>query len=399
MNEIIVQEKYKSICKYLNEKSKRIWCGVEAITIGRGGISLVSKVTGVSRTTITKAIKEIKDESDNIAINKVRNKGGGRKRLETIDKKLQKDIKKLVESCTLGDPETPLLWCSKSLRNIAKELQKKGHKISHTSVGMILKMNGYSLQGNRKTHEGGKHKDRDKQFHFINNKVRRFQKIKNPCISVDTKKKENIGNYRNNGQEYRKKGNPEKVKVYDFIDEKLGKVAPYGVYDIAENEGWVSVGISSDTAEFAVNSIRNWWNKMGKPIYKNSTKILITADCGGSNGNRVKLWKVELQKLASEIEKEIHVSHFPPGTSKWNKIEHKMFCFISKNWRGKPLLTRQTVVNLISNTKTEKGLRIEAMLDENNYEKGIEVSAEELGKINLREENFHGEWNYIILPK
>jgi hypothetical protein len=398
MKELIIRQKYESICNYLTEKSKRLWCGSEAVAIGRGGISLVSKATGISRTTITRGVKEVKNQKK-VCEHKIRSVGGGRKSLKTLDKTLTQAIDLIIESSTLGNPETCLLWCSKSLRNICKELKKSNHRISHTSIGLLLKANGYSLQANRKTQEGCKHEDRDAQFHFINNKVIEFQNTKNPCISVDTKKKENIGNYKNNGQEYRKQGSPECVKVYDFVDEKLGKVAPYGIYDLTENTGWVSVGISSDTAQFAVNSIRNWWNKMGSPNYKDSRKLLITADCGGSNGNRVRLWKTELQKFANEIQKEIHVCHFPPGTSKWNKIEHRMFSFISKNWRGKPLLTRQTVVSLIGNTKTTQGLRIEAMLDEKHYEKGIEISDEELQKVNLHKETFHGEWNYKIFPK
>jgi len=292
-----------------------------------------------------------------------------------------------------------LLWTAKSTRNIANELSKKDFKISHSKVCDLLKKSGYSLQANKKTNEGGGHPDRNAQFEFINKKAKGFQKKNQPIISVDTKKKENIGNFKNNGKEYCKKKKPNEVNVYDFVDKKLGKVAPYGVYDIVQNKGWVNVGISSDTAEFAVESIRTWWQEMGKPIYPKAKEIFITADGGGSNGSRVRLWKLELQKLANELNIKIHVSHFPPGTSKWNKIEHKMFSFISQNWRGKPLIDGATVVNLISNTKTKSGLEIKARLDERQYEKGIKVSDEELEKINIKKDKFHGEWNYAVSPK
>jgi hypothetical protein len=308
-------------------------------------------------------------------------------------------VEKLVEPETLGDPESPLKWTSKSTRKIANELNRTKERASHSLVSRILSGLGYSLQANRKTDEGSRENpDRNAQFEFINKQTKSFQEKGHPVLSVDTKKKENIGNFKNAGKEYHKKGEPEEVNVYDFIDKTRGKVAPYGVYDLTKNKGWVSVGISSDTAAFAVNSIRSWWNLSGKQEYRNAKEILITADCGGSNGYRVKLWKTELQKLATEIQKVIHVSHFPPGTSKWNKIEHKLFCFISKNWRGKPLIDRATVVRLIGNTRTEMGLTVQAMLDENQYEKGIKVSDEELNAVKLEKDNFHGEWNYKIHP-
>jgi len=304
----------------------------------------------------------------------------------------------LVSPLTRGDPESSLRWTCKSTYKLQAELVNQGYTISVSTVGNLLKDAGYSLQAPSKTDEGGIHKDRDAQFHHINNKVSVFQKLNQPTISVDAKKKENIGNYANKGREYQPKGNPERVKVYDFPDKKKGKVTPYGIYDQHRNEGFVNVGISSDTAEFAVNSIRKWWYKKGEKVYQHSPAILITADGGGSNGSRVKLWKTELQKLADELQKEIHVCHFPPGTSKWNKIEHKMFCHISGNWRGRPLISRQVVVNLIRNTTTKTGLIIDAELDESIYEKGIEISNEQLAKVNLHKDAFQGNWNYIIKP-
>lgn len=322
----------------------------------------------------------------------------GEKKIEDNQAGILEALDKLVCPLTRGDPESALRWTCKSTYKLKAELNRQGYEVCANTVGRLLKDAGYSLQSPRKTEEGGHHQDRDAQFDFINSKVETFQKSGNPTISVDTKKKENIGNYTNKGKEYQPKGQPERVKVYDFIDKKKGKVAPYGIYDMQHNEGFVNVGISSDTAEFAVNSIRKWWYKMAVAMYEQCPAILITADCGGSNGYRVRLWKIELQKLANELQKEIHVCHFPPGTSKWNKIEHRMFCHISGNWRGKPLESRQTVVNLIGNTKTKEGLKIQAELDENQYTKGRKVSDEELAKVNLVKLPFHGEWNYVIKP-
>jgi hypothetical protein len=322
-----------------------------------------------------------------------------------VEKKISKqqaellgDLEKLVSPLTRGDPESALRWTCKSTRKLRDELKKQGYKVSHPTVGKLLKVLGYSLQALRKTKEGSSHKDRDGQFNYINEKVKEFQQLGRATISIDCKKKENIGNYANKGKEYQPKGQAEEVKVYDFIDKQLGKVAPYGIYDMGRNEGFINVGISADTAEFAVNSIRKWWSKMGKAIYENTPALLITADCGGSNGNRTRLWKIELQKLADELKKDIYVCHFPPGTSKWNKIEHRMFCHISKNWRGKPLISRQMVVNLIGNTTTRKGLRIQAELDENTYIKGKKITDQQLAKVNLIKADFHGEWNYCIKP-
>ena len=393
-----IQQKFLALKPHLNEKTKRLWCGTEAMVLGKGGITLVSKATSTSHPTIRRGIKEI-NNPETIPKDRIRKGGGGRKTLEENDKTLRADIEKLIEPETLGSPESPLKWTSKSTQNIADELNKKKYRISSRSTGRVLHKMDYSLQANRKTDEGSKdNPDRDKQFNFINEKIKEFQKGNQPVISVDTKKKENVGNFKNNGKEYHKKGQPIEVNVYDFIDKKKGKISPYGIYDIDKNIGWVNVGISSDTAEFAVNSIKNWWYELGEKIYKNSTKLLITADCGGSNSYRTRLWKIELQKLAKEINKEIHVSHFPPGTSKWNKIEHKLFCFMSKNWRGKPLIDYVTVINLIGNTKTKTGLTVKAKLDENNYKTGIKVSDKELSAVKLERDEFHGEWNYWIYP-
>jgi hypothetical protein len=395
-----LREKYNAISPYLNERTRRIWVANEAKSLGHGGKNLIRQATGLSYPTIRKGIAELGlNISDRTDINRLRKQGGGRKQNSTKDKLLKDDISSFVNSSARGDPESSLLWISKTTRHIASELNKETQRASHTLVSSILKAMGYSLQANKKTQEGKDHPDRDAQFENINKKVEEFQAANQPVISVDTKKKENIGNFKNNGKEYSKKGTPIKVKTHDFIDKELGKVAPYGIYDIDKNIGWVNVGISKDTAQFAVQSIRSWWNKMGSPIYSKAKELMITADCGGSNGNRVKRWKTELQKLANEINITIHVSHFPPGTSKWNKIEHRMLSFITQNWRGRPLIDRATVINLISNTKTKKGLEIKAALDEREYKKGIKVSDKELKKVNLIEDEFHGEWNYRIAPR
>jgi len=393
-----IKEKYDKFSFCLNERSRRIWAAAEADSYGRGGITVVCNATGISRTTIKQGLLELNDKHK-LEHGRLRKKGGGRKKITINNPNIIKELESLVEPVTRGDPESPLRWTAKSTYKLAEELTKKGTKTSQRTVYSLLKNElEYSLQANKKTEEGGNHPDRNAQFEYINEKTKKFQKNNQPVISVDTKKKENIGNFKNGGKEYQKKGKPTEVNVYDFIDKKLGKVSPYGVYDVSKNIGWVNVGISSDTAEFAVESIRTWWQKMGNPIYSKAKELLITADCGGSNGNRVRLWKTELQKLANEIKMTIHVSHFPPGTSKWNKIEHKMFSFISQNWRGKPLIDRATVVNLISNTKTKSGLEIKARLDQKHYEKGIKVTDEKLTAVNLVKDEFHGEWNYKIIP-
>jgi transposase len=355
---------------------------------------MITRATGMSYKTVCKGMIEL--DNDKLDSARIRKPGGGRKYLLEKDESLLDDFRNLIEPTTRGDPESPLLWTSKSTNNLAKALHKSGHTISERSVYNLLKREGYSLQSNRKKLEGSSSPDRNAQFEFIYKKIKKFQHEGQPVISVDAKQKENIGNFKNNGREYSKKGSPTEVNTYDFIDKEKGKITPYGIYDLTENTGWVNVGISKDTAKFAVSSIRSWWHGMGKTQYMNANRLLITADCGGSNSYRTRLWKVELQKLSNELGIEIHVSHFPPGTSKWNKIEHRMFSCISKNWRGKPLIDIATVVNLIGNTKTKSGLEIKVKLDTQIYEKGIKVSDEELEAVNITTEAFHGEWNYLI---
>ncbi len=380
-----------------NERARRRWAGFQARKLGHGGKAIVHRATGISYPTIRKGIQEI-TSGEEVNRGRLRQPGGGRKSIVDKQPGLVKALQDLVESTTRGDPESSLRWTCKSVRNIQQALIDQGYNLSHQTVSVLLAEQGYSLQANRKTKEGSDHPDRDAQFCFINDKVKDFQHSRQPVISVDTKKKELIGEYKNGGREYHKKGQAPQVNVYDFLDKEKGKAAPYGVYDLDKNKGWVSVGISSDTAEFAVNSIRRWWFEMGKDTYEGTTALYINADGGGSNGARNRLWKRELQKLANELKMDLHVSHFPPGTSKWNKIEHRMFSFISTNWRGKPLLDTATIVNLISNTTTKTGLEIKAALDENIYQKGIKVSDEDFQKINLQKDSFHGEWNYIIQP-
>lgn len=397
ITEIKIKEKFDNIASCLNERSRRIWAATEAMSIGWGGVAIVSKATGIDHKTIKKGKDEL-EVQDKLDFKRIRKTGAGRKKIIKTNPEILKDVEAMVEPGTRGDPESPLKWTVKSTYNLAEELKKKAYKVCQRTVCDLLDHLGYSLQSNKKTEEGGNHPDRDKQFNHINDKAKSFQEKNQPIISVDTKKKENLGNLKNNGKEYSKKGKPVEVKVYDFIDKNLGKVAPYGVYDVVKNKGWVNVGIDHDTAEFAVESIRYWWKEMGSHSYPEAKELFITADCGGSNGNRVKLWKLELQKLANELNLSINVSHFPPGTSKWNKIEHRMFSFITQNWRGKPLIDRATVVNLIGNTRTDKGLEIKARLDEKTYQKGIKVSDKEFKSINIERDEFHGEWNYKILP-
>lgn len=396
-----LRDKYTRMLPYLNERSRRVWAGMEAESLGHGGITIVQAATNLDHKTIRRGITELSEGIEGkVDLNRIRKKGGGRKKAAAKDPTLIDDIKNIVEPATLGDPERPLRWTSKSLHHIEAELNQESHRASHSLVGRILTDLEYSLQANRKTREGEKdHPDRNAQFEHISETAKAFQKTDCPVISVDEKKKENIGNFKNNGKEYHKKGKPEQVNVYDFIDKEKGKVNPYGVYDLSKDKGWVSVGISNDTAAFAVNSIRAWWNNLGKSAYPKAKKLMITADCGGSNGYRVRLWKVELQKFANEIGRSITTCHFPPGTSKWNKIEHRLFAFISKNWRGQPLIDRATVVSLIGSTKTKTGLAVRAVLDENDYEKGIKVPDEELAAVNIERDQFHGEWNYTIHPK
>ncbi len=389
--------RYQMLAPELTERTLRLFAAAEAKAWGRGGISGVARVLELSRDRISRGLQELEKEQ-RLGPNRIRRKGGGRKKQVELDPQLKEDLERLISPYTRGDPETVLRWTCKSIRNLAKELMHKGHKTSRRMVAELLREMGYSLQANRKTIEGKQHPDRDAQFKYIHRQAQKQQRAGQPVISVDTKKKELVGDFKNKGQEWRPQGNPEKVRVHDFIDKELGKVAPYGVYDLTRNDGWVSVGIDHDTAAFAVASIRTWWRKMGRPAYSKASHLLITADSGGSNSSRSRLWKVELQKMANRTGLTITVCHFPPGTSKWNKIEHRMFSFITKNWRGKPLTDRATIVNLIGSTKTEEGLKIRCELDENKYPKGIKVSDEQLEKVNLKNHKFHGDWNYTIYP-
>ena len=393
-----INKKYRVLLPELSERGRRLFAGVEAIAAGWGGISVVACATGLSRTTVARGVKDA-ENPQRLESGRIRKKGGGRKRRVETDLALRKDLENLLEPHTRGDPESPLRWTSKSVRKLAMELKKMEHKTSHRMVANLLREMDYSLQANRKTTEGKQHPDRDAQFKYINRKAKKHQKMGQPVISVDTKKKELVGNFKNAGQEWRPKGEPEKVRVHDFKIKELGKVSPYGVYDLTRNNGWVSVGIDHDTAAFAVATIGKWWRKMGCRSYPKSSHLLITADGGGSNSSRSRLWKVELQKLANRTGLTISVCHFPPGTSKWNKIEHRMFSFITKNWRGKPLVNRATIVSLIGSTKTEEGLEICCELDTTDYSKGIKVSDSELSKVELERHKFHGDWNYTITPK
>jgi Rhodopirellula transposase DDE domain len=409
----IVQAKFLALSPRLDEATLRLWAAAEARSLGRGGVSVVAKVAGLSRTTVYAGLAEIEAASAAngkkarsrakpvvaVAHKRVRAPGGGRKRLVDVDGSLLADLDALVEPTSRGDPMSPLRWTCKSTTKLAAELATRGHQVSQRTVCDLLAQLNYSLQSVRKTREGGQHPDRDAQFQYIAAMVTKFQRQRQPVISVDTKKKELIGDFKNAGREWQPKGQPEKVRVHDFIDDELGKVAPYGVYDVTANVGWVNVGIDHDTAEFAVHSIRRWWLEMGQPMYSRAKRLLITADCGGSNGYRVRLWRLQLQRLADDLGLEVQVCHFPPETSKWNKIEHRMFCHITNNWRGRPLLSRQVVVNLIGSVTTDQGLLVKAALDENTYQPGIKVTDADLASVNLKRDDFHGEWNYRVKPQ
>jgi Rhodopirellula transposase DDE domain len=392
-----IGKRFKLLEGLLNEKLRRLVAAAEAEAIGRGGASIVSRATGVSRRAIRVGAQEL-NETDQSATGRIRRAGGGRKRTVEKDPTLVRDLESLVEPTERGDPESPLRWTCKSVRELALELKRMGHQTSHRMVAELLHGLDYSLQGNRKTIEGSSHPDRNAQFEHINRKVKDYLGTKDPVISVDTKKKELVGNFKNGGREWRPKGEPEQVRIHDFVVPELGRAVPYGVYDLGENAGWVSVGIDHDTASFAVETIRRWWYSMGRPSHRKAKRLLITADAGGSNGPKIRLWRVELQKLANEIRLPISVCHFPPGTSKWNKIEHRLFSFISQNWRGKPLTTHQVIVKLIAATKTATGLKVRAQLDTHRYPKAIKVSSTQMAALNLRPSRFHGEWNYTFSP-
>ena len=401
MSDINLQKKFMAILPHLNEQTARLYLGSEAQSLGRGGKQRVARLAGVSRVRIDKGIFELtlgQEEERAEATKKIRKPGGGRKQHKETQQGLLEALEAIVNPYTRGDPMKALLWTSKSLRNIEKALKENGYTVSYVTIGELLKSLGYSLQANRKTHEGGDVPDRNEQFEYINETALSFMSDNEPVISVDCKKKELIGNFKNTGRDWFLQGSAPEVNVYDFMDKELGKAVPYGVYDLAQNQGWVSVGISKDTAEFAVNTVKTWWQQMGQEQYPEAKKILITADGGGSNGSRNRLWKKELQSFATESGLAISVCHFPPGTSKWNKIEHRLFSYITKNWRARPLESLEVVVNLIANTTTEKGLQVKAKADENQYEKGIKVLDEELKNIKLTKSAFRGDWNYTINP-
>jgi len=397
-----IRSKFISLQAVMDERMRRQWAAAEAAQIGWGGVTAVAAATGLSRNTITTGLHELRYRESHpreVVEPRVRRPGGGRKQLIEIDPTLWEALEKMIDPLTRGDPESPLRWTCKSTRRLAEELTRQRHHVSDRTVAALLKSAGYSLQANRKTNEGASHPDRDAQFGYINRRVREFQRQQQPVISVDTKKKELVGEFKAVGTEWQPKGTPTKVNVHDFPDKKLGKAIPYGIYDLVSNEGWVSVGIDHDTAQFAVASIRRWWTEMGASRFPRAQKLMITADGGGSNSSRNRLWKVALQELANELQLPLQVSHFPPGTSKWNKIEHRLFSFITKNWRGRPLTSYQVIVELISNTTTEAGLIVKAAIDTTDYKTGVKISDEELAKVNIRRARFHGEWNYTIIPR
>jgi hypothetical protein len=405
----VIQDRIKIALPLLNERGRRLYLGAEAQSLGKGGINKIHHLSGANRQTISSGIKEIRgikqktvsevSEVPKLKKDRIRKKGGGRKKEVDKNPQLLLVIMEIILPHTMGDPEKPLMWCSKSIRKIQKVLRERGYQFSHESIRKCLKSLGFSLQGNIKTKEGGDHPDRDAQFEHINTTAKEFLSAGDPVISVDCKKKELIGEYKNNGREWTLVHHPEEVGVYDFVDKTNGKAAPYGVYDIGNNRGWISVGISSDTASFAVSTINSWWEGEGKDLYPSSKRLYINADGGGSNGSRNKLWKEELQMFANEHNMEIHVSHFPPGTSKWNKIEHRLFSQISLNWRAKPLTSLLVILNLIGATTTETGLVVKAALDEKQYQTGIKITDEQIKEWNIEKNEFQGKWNYIIKPK
>jgi Rhodopirellula transposase DDE domain len=399
----VIRHKYELLRPLMNERMRRQWAACEAMSFPRGGFVLVAEATGLSRTTLWAGKRELQRQAcrpaEDIQPERVRRPGGGRHLVEADDPTLLSDLQDLLESTTRGDPQSPLRWTCKSTRNLAEELNRAGHRVHYRTVAALLHDLGYSLQANRKTKEGGSHPDRDAQFEYIDRQVRAFQERGQPVVSVDTKKKEMLGDFRNAGREWHRRGHPEEVRAKTFPDERLGEVIPGGVYDLTFNQGWVSVGIDHNTAAFAKETIRRWWREMGSPLYPDAAELLVTVDGGGSNSIRSRLWKVGLQELADELRLRIAVCHFPPGTSKWNKIEHRMFCHITQNWRGKPLRSRAVVVNLIGNTTTRTGLKVQAALDTNSYPTGIKVSDEELAAVKIERAKFHGDWNYTISPR
>lgn len=396
-----IGRKYRSLKPELDERRRRQWAAAEARDLGWGGVTAVAQATGLSRTTITTGMKELALPARRRAAEamRVRRPGGGRRPLSETDPGLLAALEGLIEPVTRGDPESPLRWTCKSIRRLADELTRENHPVGPVTVAKLLRQAGYSLQANRKTREGASHPDRNAQFEYINGSVQRFLRRGQPAISVDTKKKELVGDFKNAGREWRPQGEPEEVRVHDFLIKSLGKAIPYGVYDMLHNQGWVNVGIDHDTAQFAVNSIRRWWNEMGHERFPRANELLITADGGGSNSHRSRLWKVSLQELADDLGLRLFVCHFPPGTSKWNKIEHRLFSFITQNWRGKPLVNHQTIVNLIASTTTRTGLIVKAALDTNHYETKIKVPDEQLERLRLKRHEFHGEWNYTLSPR
>ena len=396
-DESAIHTRFEMLTPFLNERTRRLFTAAEATALGRGGITRVARATGVSRRAIAAGLAEL-HAPQTASTHRVRRPGGGRKRTVQIDHTLQDDLEPLIDPLTRGDPESPLRWTCKSVRKLAEELRRLGHATSHRIVATLLHDLGYSLQANRKTLEGTSHPDRDAQFAYINAKVQAALQAGEPVISVDAKKKELVGDFKNAGREWPPAGQAVPVRVYDFVIPALGRVTPYGVYDMARNAGWVNVGTDHHTAAFAVESMRRWWQSMGQSAYPQARTLLITADGGGSNGSRVRLWKLELQQFADETGLEIAVSHFPPGTSKWNKIEHRLFSFISQNWRGKPLVSHEVMVNLIAATTTTTGLTVVCQLDQNTYPAGVKVSQKAMDEIHLQRDTFHGEWNYTILP-
>ena len=400
-----IQHRFRSLSSFLDERMRRLVAAAESEAIGYGGVSAVARATGVSRRAITEGIKELrkakKTKRGAHTASRIRRQGAGRKRSIEKDPGLLEDLDQLVDPVTRGDPESPLRWTCKSVRHLAEELQREGHSVSYQTVAELLHDLNYSLQANQKTLEGSQHEDRNEQFEFINRKAQRYLKQGEPVISVDTKKKELVGDFKNAGREWQIKGEPEAVRVHDFKIQQpdKGKVAPYGVYDLARNEGWVNVGVDHDTAAFAVESIRRWWHLMGQPSYPKAKRLLITADAGGSNGARVRLWKWELRRFADETGIEVSVCHFPPGTSKWNKIEHRLFSFISQNWRGKPLVSHEVIINLIAATTSKTGLEVKSALDSNMYPAKIRISDQQMAELRLKKDAFHGDWNYRLLPR